>query len=96
MQRIQQQRVYSWQTPAGAVYVGNFTQWANPYEIYIFGAARAVLLFRQKVARMPEAEREAWLAPLRQSTALTCWCPLHQPCHADVLIEYLDRPAPTK
>ena len=91
MQRIQQKRDYSWRAPAGAVYVGKPTPWANPYEIYIYGASRAVLLFRQKVARMSEAEREAWLAPLRQATALMCWCPLDQPCHADVLIEYISR-----
>ena len=30
-----------------------------------------------------------WLAPLRDATALACWCPLDQPCHADVLIELL-------
>jgi Domain of unknown function (DUF4326) len=74
MQRIQCKRDIGWRTPAGAVYVGNFTQWASPYEIYIYGAVRAVVLYRQKVARMSEAEREAWLAPLRQASALMCWC----------------------
>ena len=28
-------------------------------------------------------------ADLRDATALVCWCPLDQPCHADVLIELL-------
>jgi hypothetical protein len=45
MQRIQYQRTYSWRAPTGAVYVGSFTQWANPYESYIFGAERAVVLY---------------------------------------------------
>jgi hypothetical protein len=27
---------------------------------------------------------------LGHATALACWCPLDQPCHADVLIELLD------
>lgn len=26
---------------------------------------------------------------LRNATALACWCPLDQPCHADVLLELL-------
>jgi hypothetical protein len=26
---------------------------------------------------------------LKDATALACWCPLDQPCHADVLIELL-------
>ena len=98
MKRIQQRRDYRWRAlrapAAGAVYVGKPTPWANPYEIHIFGAAGAVLLFRQKVVRMPEAEREAWLAPLRKATALMCWCKPDELCHADVLIEYLNRPAP--
>lgn len=29
------------------------------------------------------------LDPLRGATALACWCPLDQACHADVLIELL-------
>ena len=28
---------------------------------------------------------------LRNATALACWCPLDQPCHADTLIEVLSR-----
>ena len=30
-------------------------------------------------------ELEAWVAPLRGKD-LACWCPLDQPCHADVLL----------
>ena len=30
-----------------------------------------------------------WLAPLRGHD-LVCWCPLDQPCHADVLLELAD------
>lgn len=26
---------------------------------------------------------------------LACWCPLDQPCHADVLLELADAPSPT-
>lgn len=26
---------------------------------------------------------------LRNATALACWCPLDQPCHADILLELL-------
>ena len=33
-----------------------------------------------------EAELAEWLAPLR-GRDLACWCPLDQPCHADVLLE---------
>ncbi|CAN5769820.1 DUF4326 domain-containing protein [soil metagenome] len=32
-------------------------------------------------------------AELAGATALVCWCPLDQPCHADVLIELLEASA---
>ena len=48
-------------------------------------AARAVALYRRNLA-----ERIACgsidLSPLRGHD-LACWCPLDQPCHADVLLE---------
>lgn len=31
-----------------------------------------------------------WLSPLR-GLDLACWCPLDQPCHADVLLELANR-----
>jgi Domain of unknown function (DUF4326) len=91
MQRIQRNRHRGWRAPPGAIYVGKTTQWANPHEIYNYGYKQAVVLFRQYVKAMSDIEREAWLAPLQLAAALMCWCPLDQPCHADVLIEYLTR-----
>ena len=95
MERIQGKHTQGWRMPDGAVYVGIPTGWANHHAIYIYGWKKAAALFREDVAKMPEAEREAWLAPLRQATELMCWCSLDKPCHADVLIEYLNRPAST-
>lgn len=49
----------------------------------------AVGLFRTyaEVTRRDHPEEfEAWIAPLR-GRDLACWCPLDQPCHADVLLE---------
>ena len=31
-------------------------------------------------------EFEDWIKPLRGKN-LACWCPLNQPCHADILLE---------
>ncbi len=28
-----------------------------------------------------------WLREIRKAKYLACWCPLDQPCHADVLVE---------
>ena len=35
----------------------------------------------------------SWLAPLR-GRDLACWCPLDQPCHADVLLELANPSSP--
>ena len=91
MQRIQGKHTRGWQLPAGAIYMGIPSKWANHHASYIYGWRKATERFRQDVARMPEAEREAWLAPLRKASALMCWCKPDELCHADVLIEYLTK-----
>lgn len=51
--------------------------------------AASVGLFRtycEVMVRDYRIEFEAWLWPLRGKN-LACWCPLDQPCHADVLLE---------
>jgi hypothetical protein len=53
------------------------------------GPEAAVALFRDllKVRQRDEGDRlREWLAPL-VGRDLACWCPLDQPCHADVLLE---------
>lgn len=89
--------------PKGAIYVGRPSQWGNPFEVGMVGAQGAVDAFavhlsayfgweartvRRAFYPWP-AESSAfrdWLAPLRGHD-LACWCPLDQPCHADVLLE---------
>ena len=46
----------------------------------------AVELFRWWLSVHLPDRLEAKLAPLRGKD-LACWCPLDQPCHADVLLE---------
>src|SRR6266508_3676269 len=106
MQRIQFRRgVKGWRMPPGAITVsrrkgkyyapvGTPNYWGNPYTENIYGRERSIALFRRAMEDLPEAEREAWLAPLRTATALMCFCSLDAACHADVLLEYLNRPAP--
>jgi hypothetical protein len=49
----------------------------------------AVDLFRAWVLSRP-AQIEEYRAELR-GRDLACWCPLDQPCHADVLLEIANR-----
>lgn len=96
-ERIQRKRTKGWRMPEGTVYVGRGSKYGNPWivgkAIILTGKRSgekiteedAVRLFRTVVARQLET-KPALLDPLRGKT-LACWCPLDQPCHADVLLE---------
>ena len=45
--RIQRQRAKGWKMPEGAVYVGRPGKFGNPFPVDIYGAERAVDLFRR-------------------------------------------------
>ena len=80
--------------PEGAIYVGRPSRFGNPFKVGQpltddpddgrLTQALAVENFRWLASISPNAER--WAAELR-GRDLVCWCPLDQPCHADVLLE---------
>ena len=85
--RIQRKRTKGWRMPEGAVYVGRPTKWGNPFSVFRGNYQRAVGQYRYWLM----ADEEGW-AVLNDVGALrgkdlACWCPLDQPCHADVLLE---------
>ena len=55
-------------------------------------ATKAVALFRRYVAYNNDIWDLEAFQPLRGKD-LACWCPLDQPCHADVLLEIANAPA---
>lgn len=50
--------------------------------------AEAVAMYRRDIER--RSNLAEWLAPLAGAHGLACYCPLDEPCHADVLLELLD------
>ena len=77
--------------PANTVYVGRPTVWGNPFIVgakLIGGKAltgrKAMALYRQ-YARDAFNQRD--LQACLRGKNLACWCPLDQPCHADILLE---------
>ena len=82
MDRIQRRRSRGWRMPPDAIYVGRPTRWGNPFAVSEHGAAEACRLFERYVLERPELAAAA----LRELAGrrLACWCPLDQPCHADV------------
>ncbi len=91
--RIQRKRTKGWRKPEGAVYVGRGTKWGNPFEVgMILKKNRAPLdvdevvdQYRINLERLMKM-RGANIQDLRGKD-LMCFCPLDQPCHADVLLE---------
>ena len=85
--RVQLRRTKGWRMPPNTVSVARPGKWGNPYRVCADQtAASAVESFRALYAyKLPVAE-------LRGKN-LACWCPLDQPCHADVLLELANQPA---
>ena len=106
--RIQRKRTRGWRMPEDAVYVGRPTQYGNPWLVgdhvfiewpyrpdalertcreLVITPALAVALYRE--AFTPDADE------IRRELGgrdLACWCPVTQPCHADVLLELANTP----
>lgn len=101
-QRIQRRRTPGWRMPAGAVYVGRPTEWGNPWRVGDHAVIEWPLHARTQTSReiviTPEIAvalyRWAYTPDANQAIAelggrdLACWCPLDQPCHADVLLNF--------
>lgn len=78
--RIQLRRTKGWRLPENTVKVDRSTRWGNPWTAENSGGVPPVLRFACETAPLMD------LSPLRGKD-LACWCPLDQPCHADVLLE---------
>lgn len=94
--RIQRKRVNGWRMPEGAIYVGRGSKWGNPYRVDRHSTpADATYRYRTWLWHMLDTKKLD-ITELRDAKHLACWCPLDQPCHADVLIEMIkemeDRP----
>ena len=89
--RVVRRRTKNWKMPANTVYVGRPSVWGNPFVVgsELIGGEKlsvekSIALYRQ-YAR--EAFNEHDLRACLRGKNLACWCPLDQPCHADVLLE---------
>lgn len=85
--RIQRKRTKGWRMPEGAVYVGNPSKWWYPY-VCLGWDDGPEARYRRHLLRILDSglADPDWWGPLR-GRDLACWCPLDQPCHADVLLD---------
>jgi hypothetical protein len=94
--RIQRKRTKGWRMPSNAAYVGRPTKYGNPF--YLTPSSRldpysrvsAVEAYRVHLQRNPQLVEDARRE--LHSKDLVCFCPLDQPCHADVLLEIVNSP----
>ncbi len=89
-QRIQRKRTKGWRMPASAIYVGRGTQWGNPFRAGLLSRQRVCELYRYEIVQHNGGVigfNSCWVAQHLRGKDLACWCPLDQPCHADVLLE---------
>jgi hypothetical protein len=81
--------LYHGHIPDGAVYVGRGkpglpgSPYANPFPVKTYGLAESLRRYRLHAEGFDVATLQRDLA----GHDLACWCPLDQPCHADVLLK---------
>jgi hypothetical protein len=95
-ERIQRKRTFGWRMPANTIYVGRPSRWGNLYNLKDRQAS--VDAFRTRWTSFIAEEPDA-LPRLQRNLGgknLACWCPLDQPCHADVLLELANPPDPAE
>lgn len=98
--RIQRKRTKGWRMPENTISVGRPSIHGNKYKVGVDGdAAECVAKFRADWAfgmshPLGKLALQPTLTKLRGKN-LACWCPLYQPCHADVLLELANTPAVT-
>lgn len=100
--RIQLSRKKGWRMPDNTLKVDRTTVWGNPYKAgvhcdhqHAVDCHRFLLTQRRPAKAAPEPDTSPMeyaetvnqrIEELRGKN-LACWCPLGQPCHADVLLE---------
>ena len=100
--RVRLSRKAGWRMPDNTVSVARPGKFGNPYPVAAtkvfhpreagLTAAQAVAAFRTHLLNSPGL-REMVLRQLSGKN-LACWCPLDQPCHADVLLELANKDNP--
>jgi hypothetical protein len=83
--RIQRKRTKGWRMPDGAVYVGRPTKWGNPWKVDPEHSLEKCLALYRRL--MGDGLNNDEVKFHLRGKDLVCWCPLDQPCHADVLLE---------
>ena len=77
--------------PEGAIYVGRPTRWGNPYKLDD-GYSRSEAVDLYSIYMQDKISSGALDITELLGKNLACYCPLDQPCHADVLLALANEP----
>ena len=90
-ERVQLSRKKGWRMPPNTVKVDRSTRWGNPFvgDGAMTSKSRGYVtaLFNDYLKRPEQADYRGVVRAELRGKNLACWCPLDQPCHADVLLE---------
>lgn len=88
--RVQLSRRKGWRMPKNTVKVDRSTRWGNPFRAS--SRKNAVEAFRKQLEHIgyywwrEKMINDYDIQEALRGKNLACWCPLDQPCHADVLL----------
>jgi hypothetical protein len=85
--RVRLRRTKGWRKPARTIVVTRSSKWGNPHKVTAeLDRAQAVERFRVDLlaGRLPFTVEDVQRELVGRD--LACWCPLDEPCHADVLL----------
>jgi hypothetical protein len=84
--RLQRSRRKGARLPSGTVVVTRPSKWGNPHSLEL-GRQEAVRRYRVDLVAGRLAVTVEHVRNELRGRDLACYCPLNEPCHADVLIE---------
>jgi len=87
--RVQRRRVKGWRLPEDTIIVDRSTKYGNPFKVEDFGREEALRLYRIYLDWVVNKK----LLNLSSLTGknLACTCKPSEDCHADILLEYINR-----
>jgi hypothetical protein len=90
--RVQLRRIKGWKMPANTVKVARPSKWGNPFVIQFDPHGDYSPQTAEGAVEMYRAHVDKGLMRIKiknelRGKNLACFCPLHKPCHADVLLE---------
>jgi hypothetical protein len=103
--RVQLRRTRGWRKPEGVIVVSRPSRWGNPFrpgtphpeDGHPMDLSETIAFYRSWLTAATGPTGASMVDEARAELAghdLACWCPLGQPCHAEVLLEVANRPVP--